>query len=302
MRTHTCHANHEGPGRWPAAEAAALLLAIMLGACGAPPPPPATEVQAIQLDSLAETPEAKAWEDSPVYVAEMLPQDIVEPRLLQASTPRVRVQALHDGSRLAFRLAWDDPTQDETPGPSRFSDACAIQVPQQTRSDLPDPQMGNLGRPVEITFWRASWQVAVAGRPDTIQSLYPGATVDHYPFEAPSLPPGSEAQQEFATRYAPAAALGARREGPRERPVEDLVADGPGTIRPAERATSSGSGRRTEEGWEVVIVRPLPGGLAPGGRSQVAVAVWDGTRGEAGARKMRSAWIPLVIDSREGGP
>ena len=30
-------------------------------------------------------------------------------------------------------------------------------------------------------------------------------------------------------------------------------------------------------------------------RTQVAVAVWEGSKDEAGARKMRSQWIPLLV-------
>lgn len=287
--------------RSPAGDAGRALLssaalAALLGSCAAPPPPPATEVQAVWMDELPDGPEDALWRDIPVYSAAMIPQDLVEPRLLAPSTPLVGVQAAHDGARVAFRLTWNDKTLDETPGPALFSDAVAIQLPQRVQPDLPDPQMGNPGRPVEVTFWRASWQAAVAGRPDTIQSLYPGAIVDHYPFEAPSLPAGSEEQKVFAARYAPAAALGARREGPRDKPVEDLVAEGPGTLRPADRMTSDGAGHRTEAGWEVLIVRTLPEGLAAGARSQIAVAVWDGAQGEVGARKMRSAWVPLFIE------
>lgn len=278
-----------------------LFLAIVLTSCAAPPPPPATEVQAVWRASLPGEAASAAWDQVPVYVAEMIPQDLVEPRLLDPSTPRVRVQAVNDGSHVAFRIAWDDATQNERPGPARFSDACAIQIPQRTEPDLPDPQMGNAGRPVEITFWRASWQAALGEEGGSIRSLYPGAVVDHYPFEAPPLAKGSAAQREFAARYAPAEALGARREGPRERPVEDLVAEGPGTLRPAERAASEGSGRRTPTGWDVLIVRPMPNGLAGGGRSQIALGVWDGENGEVGARKMRSAWVPLVIEARTDG-
>jgi hypothetical protein len=49
------------------------------------------------------------------------------------------------------------------------------------------------------------------------------------------LEAGSPAQQEAATRYAPAEALGNRRVGPRPQPVEDMVAEGPGTIAAAGR-------------------------------------------------------------------
>ncbi|MBI1950500.1 MAG: hypothetical protein HYS34_03970 [Acidobacteria bacterium] len=290
------------PDRPAAAGAALASLAIGLlaigGGCAAPPPPAAPEVQAVWRDTIPEGPEEAAWQAIPKYTADLIPQDLVEPRLLKPSTPRLAVQAATDGTRVAFRLAWDDATQDERPGAARFTDACAIQLPQRTAPDLPDPQMGQAGRPVEITFWRATWQAAVAGRDDTIRSLYPGAVVDHYPFEAPPLQPGSEAQQAFATRYAPAAALGARREGPRDRPVEDLIGEGPGTLRPADKLLSEGTGRRTAKGWEVLIVRPLPNGLAPGGRSQIAFGVWDGAQAEAGARKMRSGWVPMSIEAR----
>jgi DMSO reductase family type II enzyme heme b subunit len=281
-----------------AAAAAVLLITVAIVGCAAPPPPTLPEVQAVWRDALPATPEEDLWKGIPRHLAELIPQDLVEPRLLKPSTPRLSVQAATDGTRVAFRLAWDDATRDERPGSARFSDACAIQVPQLTAPDLPDPQMGQPGRPVEITFWRASWQAAVAGREDTIRSLYPGAVVDHYPFEAPPLEPGSDAQQAFANRYAPAAALGARREGPRDRPVEDLLAEGPGTLRPAAQSRSEGSGKRTANGWEVLIVRPLPGGLAPGGRSQIAFGVWDGAHGEVGARKMRSGWVPLSIEAK----
>ncbi len=286
-----------GDGRAGAVVAAVLASGLWIAGCKAPPPPAAPEVQAVWRDALPAGPEEAVWQGVPAYTADLIPQDLVEPRLLKPSTPRLRVQAANDGTRMAFRLSWDDRTQDERPGSAQFSDACAIQVPRLTAPDLPDPQMGQAGRPVEITFWRASWQAAVAGREDSIRSLYPGAVVDHYPFEAPPLEPGSEAQQAFAARYAPAAALGARREGPRDRPVEDLVGEGPGTLRPADRSASNGAGRRTAKGWEVLVVRPLPDGLAPGTRSQIAFAVWDGTQEEVGARKMRSGWVPLAIEA-----
>jgi DMSO reductase family type II enzyme heme b subunit len=83
--------------------------------------------------------------------------------------------------------------------------------------------------------------------------------------------------------------------GPRAQPVENLIAEGPGTLRPAGGAGPEGRGSRTDDGWAVVLVRALPAGLAPGRRSQVAFAVWEGAHGETGARKMRSAWIPLAM-------
>ncbi len=99
----------------------------------------------------------------------------------------------------------------------------------------------------------------------------------------------------MALRYAPARALGNKMAGPRETPVEDLIAEGPGTIAPAPSTTSKGQGRRAAGGWAVVITRRLPEGLLTTPNPQVAFAVWDGDKHEVGARKMRTAWIAMTI-------
>ncbi len=97
--------------------------------------------------------------------------------------------------------------------------------------------------------------------------------------------------------YAPARSVGYVRAGPRTSAVEDLVATGPGTPAPAGRAASEGKGMRTGEGWAVVLVRPLPEGLRRGARTQAAYAVWEGSQDEVGAKKMRSVWIPLLVEA-----
>jgi DMSO reductase family type II enzyme heme b subunit len=102
----------------------------------------------------------------------------------------------------------------------------------------------------------------------------------------------------MAERYAPARALGNPMAAPRVRPVEDLIAEGPGTLRPGGASSSDGRGARIAGGWQVVITRALPAGLVPGARTQVAFAVWQGAHSESGARKMRSVWVPMVL---EGG-
>jgi hypothetical protein len=254
-----------------------------------------TEVAAVRAAALPLDPAHAAWNDAPEHAAKLLLQDLVDPRLMQVSTPEVLVRALTNGAEIAFRLSWADSTEDDLPGPGRFLDGCAIQIPSRIEADLPDPQMGQAGKPVEIAFWRADWQASVNGRPDDLRSLYPNATVDHYPFQAEPLQPGFAARQEAARRYAPAAAVGNRRTGPREAPVEDMIAEGPGTLAPAPSGASRAKGVYGKQGWSVVVVRPLPAGLAPRTRTAVAFAVWEGSHQEVGARKMRTGWIPLAV-------
>jgi DMSO reductase family type II enzyme heme b subunit len=249
----------------------------------------------VRSPQLPATPDDAAWNAAPVHTAPLLLQDMVEPRLLAASTPSVRVQAITDGERVAFRLAWTDSTRDDAPATSQFVDACAVQLPQLAGPDLPAPQMGEAGRTVEMTFWSAAWQAEVEGRGTSIQELYPNAAVDHYPFEAPTLKPGAPEQQAMERRYAPAKAS-QRPQHPQDRPVQDLIAEGPGTITPAPQTRSNGAGRWAKNSWEVVLVRTLPEALLGQTNSQVAFAIWNGSRDEVGARKMRSVWIPLSLE------
>lgn len=276
-----------------------ILAALVLAACQKAPPASTAEVLVVSRPGLPSDPTDAAWNEVPVHVAPLILQDMVEPRLLKASTAEVRVRAITDGTRLALRLEWTDSTKDDLPGPAHFSDACAVQFPAKVAAEMPAPQMGEKGKPVEITFWRASWQATVDGRGDTIKDLYPNAAVDHYPYQAASLEKSSPLQREMEARYSPARALGNRMAGPRERAVEDLIAEGPGTVTSARPAGSDGRGRRTKDGWSVLIARPLPDGLAPGKRSQVAFGVWEGSQQEGGSRKMRTGWTPIVVEAKK---
>lgn len=273
----------------------ALVAAAVLAAACQRGPVTTPDVVALPAPSAPDNPVDPAWAGAPEHAARLLLQDLVEPRLMTASTAEVRVRAIAGPTEIAFRLEWDDASRDDLPGNGRFVDACAVQVPQKADANAPDPQMGNAGKGVQIAYWRADWQATVDGRGSAIQDLYPNATVDHYPFDAQSLEKGTDAQRQMARRYAPAEVAGNLRGGPRTSPVEDLVAEGPGSLSPAGASSARGRGVRTASGWSVVIVRPRPDGLTPTSRTQVAVAVWEGAAKEAGARKMRSGWVGLSL-------
>lgn len=240
-------------------------------------------------------PNASVWSSPPVHGSKLILQDLVEPRLMESSTGEIRVQAITDGKEVAFRLEWVDKSKNEASVPHGFIDACAVQIPAVTADPLPAPQMGETGRTVQISYWRADWQAIVEGRADEITGLYPNAKPDHYPFEAKPLENDPEAKRRAALRYSPARALGNQRQGPREQPVEDLIAEGPGTLTPAPAPVSKGKGTKTRDGWAVVIVRPVPEGFTKERPTQIAFAVWEGSHGETGARKMRTGWVNMIL-------
>ena len=256
---------------------------------------PTPEVNVAQVKEITLDPNAAVWEAVSLHASKMILQDLVEPRLLEPSTSEVMVKAITNGSEIAFRLEWLDESQSDMPGPRHFIDGCAVQLPSKADPNVPAPQMGEVGKTVEISYWRADWQAIVEGRADNINAIYPNASIDHYPAEAKPLENNPQAQAETAARYAPARALGSRRSGPREQPVEDLIAEGPSTLSPAPNAVSKGKGVKTPKGWAVVISRPMPAGFSTASPSQIAFAVWEGSHVEVGARKMRTGWVPLIL-------
>jgi len=288
---------------------ALLMLALLVSACGRGPAVDATQVSArrIQAPLPVQDPDSPIWRDTLEHPARLMVQDITEPRLTAPGVELVRVRAVHDGTAVAFRLEWADTTSDLIPESSRSADAVALQFPLQGGADVPDPAMGQVGKGVRIWYWKAVWQDderrAKAGAGDRVAALYPRASIDHYPFEAPSVPPGSPTAEAMSNRYAPALAVGnpiTRR--PPGGAVQVLKAEGFGNTAPAELQQGSGVGRWREARWAIVITRPIDAGpdLAPlklGVRNYVALAVWDGASGHTGSRKMRSGWTPLVLEA-----
>ncbi|MBK9155364.1 MAG: hypothetical protein IPM25_14315 [Chloracidobacterium sp.] len=269
----------------------ALMLAVSCGKTEVPTP----DVQAVAAERITLDANDAVWTNVPVHASRLILQDLVEPRLMEASTQEVRVKAITNGGQIAFRLEWADPSQNDLPSPKMFMDAAAVQLPIKIEASAPAPQMGEMGKTVQISYWRADWQAIVDGRADEIKALHPNASVDHYPFQARPLDKDPEAKARAEFRYSPARALGNSRSGPREKPVEDLIAEGPGTLTPNPAGASNGKGIRTADGWAIVLTRPVPEGLSLTQPTQIAFAVWEGSHGETGARKMRTGWVNLLM-------
>lgn len=253
------------------------------------------ELYLTPISDLALNPNAAIWASAAPTTVKLVPQDLVIPKLLEPSVPEVQVRAISDASNIVIRLEWQDKTLDDRPVTGSFVDACAIQVPAVSEASVPVVAMGQSTRPVDITFWRADWQAVVDGREDTITALFPNAAIDHYNPKAKPLEKNPAAQAEFALREAPARAVQPGRSGPREEPVEDLIGMGPADLRPAAKNVSKGRGIRTALGWAVVLSRPAPKGFSASKPINIAFAIWEGSHDEVGARKMRSAWVSLMM-------
>lgn len=245
-------------------------------------------------------PGTHVWDSAPEHVAKLLLQDQMEPKLHKAAVELVRVRALHDGRSIVFRLQWADATRDSLAAPARFGDGAAIQFPVIAGGDVPDGAMGQKGRPVRIHQWKASWQDRIDKKVDVVAALYPNAVADHYPPEAAR---DERSRADLERAFVPAIAVGNPvTAGRSDAPLQDMVAEGFGSLTVEREQVSSGRGGHDGSGWTITIARPFDtspdNALVPGKRTYMALAVWDGSAGNSGARKMRSGWIPLSVEDK----
>jgi hypothetical protein len=239
--------------------------------------------------------EEAAFSDARAVEIALLPQQIATPHAPSPSVGQVSVRAVRNADHAGFLLAWSDATEDLRSTIDAFGDMAAIAFPATApEAPLPAPFMGNPGGKVQILQWRADWQTDLERGPTTMRELYPHAYEADF-YHEDHLPPAE------AKAFRGAAGLGSPMSPPRASSVQDLVAEGFGSLTPRAQQSARGAARHDGTGWRVVITRPLAGegesaaSLAPGTSTQLAVAVWDGSKGEVGARKAWAGWVPLEV-------
>jgi DMSO reductase family type II enzyme heme b subunit len=240
-------------------------------------------------------PLAPAWQELPALDIHLMQQYMIEPRLpLEDKVSNISLRTMHNGREIGFHVTWEDERNDDLESSARFRDSVAVQLPVDPRQPV-FVVMGQPGRPVHMMHWRASWQRAIERGTWTIRDFYPNAVSD--------LSPEDIMEPQDAKVFYPALAVGndmAARE--RTSPVEELVAEGFGTTTSYEEQAAKGHGVHAGGKWQVVIVIPMAGGvnkatLRPGDESVVALAVWNGAKGDRGARKQFADWTGLEVEA-----
>ncbi len=152
--------------------------------------------------------------------------------------------------------------------------------------------MGHPGSAVRILLWKAPWQTA-----DMLSALHPNRPPPFYPFEAAP----EEHRARMAAHYAPADNVhNPNVHRPGGVPVVVAEAEMFGSLTGVQVSALDGRGVYAGRTWKVVLASPaenLGSTLRPGRESKVAFAVWEGSAGNVGARKMRSEqWVRLVME------
>jgi DMSO reductase family type II enzyme heme b subunit len=238
--------------------------------------------------------DAGVFAQAPLAKVTLLPQVATTPRQPSPATASLDVRAVRNDDHAAFLLEWDDENADVRATIDAFGDMVAVEVPVSA-GPPPAPFMGNKGGRVQILQWRADWQTDVEKGAVTMRELYPNAYAADFHHEE-HLPPAE------AAAYQGAASLGnPMSERQRTSSVQDLMAEGFGSLTPRTTQAAAGKGAHDGKRWHVVITRPLAAvgesaaSLAPGTQTHVSFAVWNGSHREVGARKAWAAWVPMLV-------
>ncbi len=278
------------------------------GAAGSPAasqsvlPPSILTIAKISSVPDSNNPLAPEWEKIATIEIPMVPQQVAQPTLEKGTVSALRVQAIHDDSKYAWRLSWDKPQPAEKVDVSQFTDAVAIQFPLVDGAPY---TMGGPGLPVRMLYWKAVWQRDVDEGFKGLAALYPNAHYDLYWFaegKEPHAPDGST-DNPLAQQFVIASkANNPMTDYHRRHPIEELTAHGFGSGTHVSGTISRGRGMWQDGKWYVVIDRPIQAGdplieriKASPDKQMIAFAVWDGDNANRGGKKQISNWVPMKV-------
>jgi hypothetical protein len=163
--------------------------------------------------------------------------------------------------------------------------------------------MGELSKPVHILYWKAWRSADRKNGYQNAKTAYPNMAVDLYQFDYPVKGTGTEKTQEEKDLFTPGKAAGNPVSLARAQVIEELSAEGAGTLRSKAVENTTGDAEWKNGEWTVVFRRPLSVDDAgsvqfkTGETMPVAFAVWEGGRNESAGRKAVSpAWAEVKVE------
>jgi mono/diheme cytochrome c family protein len=259
------------------------------------------EIVATRVKELPDHPDSGIWRLTPSVNLHLMPL------WWRSDRPEeVTVRAVHDGKELALLLVWADATHDHTAmRPQDFRDAAAVQF-----SLSPDPPffaMGEKGKPINIWMWKSEVQAEIEMPFHDLETVYPNLGIDSYPnlLKSPVEQPTRhaltlESDKTFVTGWGAGNIVS---DPQRKSPVEDLTAQGFGTLRarPMIDQKVNAKGVYSSASYRVMFRRSLdPTGksavaLRPGTVVPLGFAVWNGSAGDRDGKKSVTIWQELKI-------
>jgi hypothetical protein len=220
----------------------------------------------------------------------LVPQQVTPP-FGGGGVKEIQIRAVHNGRLIAFLTEWvDEAKNDELAQVDKFGDAVALQFPAEL-TQTANPFMGDAKGAVNIWQWQAAWQrdIDEGGIADVDRTYPPYASTVPY-----DVAVGKDAGNWRSQRV-------------RLTPVENLVAQGFGTLTHQAQQGVLGRGIWRDNHWHVVFIRTLQSGIlgdtpfVPGEKTSINFAVWQGANQDRGGRKsVTYAWHELQLEKTAG--
>ncbi len=225
------------------------------------------------------------------------------------SVSEADVKAVHDGLTVYFQITWKDPTKNARAiAVQEFRDAVALMFPLGAVNITPaehfSPRMGDREKPVNLWHWKADWEadLLVKGELEDVEAQYPNMHDDWN-----TNPYSAYYHRDMITSVAVLsggrAALNLFSQPNRGRAVEDLNAEGFGTLTSQDHQDVNGCSQYEDGTWTVIIYRSLITGdphdvqFVPGGNSFFNMAVWNGNEEDRnGQKNISTQWHPVTLE------
>lgn len=245
-------------------------------------------------------PFAGVWKKAKAVKVSLTGQAVTKPMVVSSPIKEVTVKSVNNGKEIAFLLIWEDRTEDRFHLINKFSDAVAVQIPYTPSSEVPIT-MGDRRHRVLILHWAAFRQENIENGYADVSKIHPNYAYDWYPHAKPPYRYPEDWNNQYALAY-----IGGEkvyRKNTFKTPVREVVAEGYGSSTWKDVQTAQGKGVYKNGKWYVVIKRRFHvenssnPDWGPGKTTYVTFAVWDGSSGDRGARKVLSyQWIKLKIE------
>ncbi len=189
----------------------------------------------------------------------------------------ITIKAFHNSKAIYIYLAWRDDTEDRVTETNIFSDSSSVMFPL---AEQPGPLSLLMGMEGEVNIWQ--WKADQDAKYWLNYKTERPTYFEYYdPFE----------EEEVLALFKTYENLSAY----------DFLSSGLGTLTLKTHQTVAARGVFVEDGWNIVFTRPLE-------RKDVqtdanlkqetfycAFAVWDGSTGDRGGRKLISDWVEFAL-------
>ncbi len=243
-------------------------------------------------EAIPADPRAPVWDKVVGITIPLSSQIIANPRAFalpkgKSSVRQVAVKSINNGREIAFLLEWDDSSENAAlDNTAAYRDAAAMEFPVKKAGEKETPYfgMGHGDKMVNIWQWKADLEGGKE-RAVPLGASYPGEglkySVDWYQGRIYNLPP-----------------KGKERKGT----VEDLNAEGFGTLTLQDSQDIMGKGLWSGGKWRVVFFRSITtkdkedAVFKKGTTMPIAFAIWDGGNLEKDGQKSISTWHELKVE------